>query len=42
MARHHRNDLRADLGRLEGVLEKKIDEYGKIDSEASEEALRAI
>ena len=32
----HRNDLRADLGRLEGVLEKKIDEYGKIDSEASE------
>ncbi len=32
----HRNDLRADLGRLEGILEKKIDEYGKIDSEASE------
>ena len=31
-----RSDLRADLGRLEVILEKKIDEYDKIASEASE------
>lgn len=33
---NHRNDLKGDLSRLEGLVDKKVEEYTKIDSKASE------
>lgn len=32
----HRNDLKGDLSRLNELVDKKVEEYNKIDSEASE------
>lgn len=32
----HRNDLKGDLSRLEGLVDKKVEEYAKIDSKAFE------